>query len=114
MEDVMDMMEPNSEGSMEFPRDVMIEDCFDGAEEPLYGFVTNVTIPEEMLEPCLENVECFGNGTLINATTNSQENLDIITETNSGDHTQVPLKRQGNIMTGTYIFQLACLPCVKI
>ena len=100
MEDVMDMMEPNSEGSMEFPRDVMIEDCFDGAEEPLYGFVTNVTIPEEMLEPCLENVQCFENGTLINATTNSQENLDIITETNSGDHTQSPLKRKGNIMTG--------------
>ena len=28
MEDVMNMMEENKDGHMEFPRDVMLEDCF--------------------------------------------------------------------------------------
>ena len=63
MKDVMDMMEENRDGAMEFPRDLMIEDCFSEGAEPLYGFVTNITIPEEMLEPCIVDEECFENGT---------------------------------------------------
>ena len=78
MEDVMNMMEENEEGNMEFPRDVMLEDCFSGAEEPLYGFVTNVTIPEDMLEPCLVGVECFENGTRIENDTNNREDDDDV------------------------------------
>ena len=50
MEDVMGMMEKNEEGKLEFPRDLMVEDCFSSGFEPLYGFVTNVTIPEDMLD----------------------------------------------------------------
>ena len=59
----MNMMQENDEGNLEFPRDVMVEDCFSGVEEPRYGFITNITIPEEMLKPCLIGVECFENGT---------------------------------------------------
>ena len=69
----MEMMEENSEGKMEFPRDMMMEDCFSDVEEPLYGFVTNVTIPEDMLKPCIVDVECTENGTRINATENIEE-----------------------------------------
>ena len=64
----MNLMVLNEDGNMEFPRDMMLEDCFSPAEEPLFGFVTNVTIPENMLEPCILNVECFENGTRINET----------------------------------------------
>ena len=62
----MGMMEENEEGKLEFPRDLMVEDCFSSGIEPLYGFITNVTIPEERLEPCLVDIECFENGTLFN------------------------------------------------
>ena len=74
----MGMMEENDEGKMEFPRDLMLEDCFSGSEEPLYGFVTNITIPEDMLKPCLLDVECYENGTSINTTGSAQENSDNI------------------------------------
>lgn len=67
----MGMMRENDEGNMEFPRDVMLEDCFSGSEIPFYGFVTNVTIPGDMLEPCLLGIECFENGTRIDAINNS-------------------------------------------
>ena len=79
----MDMMRENDEGKMEFPRDVMLEDCFSGSDIPLYGFVSNVTIPEEMLEPCLLGIECFENGTRIDDGNNSTRgtNLDINTDT---------------------------------
>ena len=86
MEDVMNMMEENTEGHMEFPRDVMLEDCFSGAEEPLYGFMTNVTIPEDMLDPCIVGVECFENGTSINQTNISmQKDMDMTFKTNISD-----------------------------
>ena len=96
MEDVMNMMEENTEGNMEFSRDVMLEDCFSGTQEPLYGFVTNVTIPEDMLKPCLVNIECFENGTSINATQNTEENVNGIPGVNTGSRT--PLNRQGMFM----------------
>ena len=76
MEDVMNMMEENDEGNMEFPRDVMLEDCFSGAEEPLYGFVSNVTIPEEMLEPCLVGIECDENGNRLDNDNGDIEDID--------------------------------------
>ena len=98
MEDVMNMMDENTEGNMEFPRDVMIEDCFAGSEEPLYGFVTNVTIPEDMIKPCLVNIECFENGTSINATNNTQDNADDIPGVNSESRIPLPLKRQGMLL----------------
>ena len=84
MEDVMNMMEENDEGNMEFPRDVMLEDCFSGAEEPLYGFVSNVTIPEEMLEPCLVGIECDENGNRID-----NDNSDIANNRNISGVSQV-------------------------
>ena len=99
----MNMMEENNEGNMEFSRDVMIEDCFSGFEEPLFGFVSNVTIPEDMLEPCLVNIECFENGTSINATINAQENVDGIPEVNSGSRIPIPLKRQGIFIKVTFM-----------
>ena len=97
MEDVMDMMRENDEGKMEFPRDVMLEDCFSGSEIPLYGFVSNVTIPEEMLEPCLLGIECFENGTRIDAGNNStRDSIDINTDTADSFLLQSPiLRRQG-------------------
>ena len=76
MEDVMNMMEENDEGNMEFPRDVMLEDCFSGAEEPLYGFVSNITIPEEMLEPCLVGIECDENGNRLDNDNSDIEDID--------------------------------------
>ena len=83
MEDVMNMMEENKDGKMEFVRDVMQEDCFSGSEEPLYGFVTNVTIPEDMLEPCIVDVECFENGTSIAGTDVVPIRIDNIQVQNS-------------------------------
>ena len=94
MEDVMNMMEENTEGHMEFPRDVMLEDCFSGAEEPLYGFMTNVTIPEEMLDPCIVDVECFSNGTSINLRNSSMEE-DLTSLTNNSDVGPTFLPGQG-------------------
>ena len=63
MEEVMGLMKENSEGMMEFPRDITMQDCFSDLEEPLYGFVTNVTLVEDM--PCILGVQCFENGTTI-------------------------------------------------
>ena len=68
-------MTENSVGKMEFPRDVAMQDCFSGLEEPLYGFVSNVSLVEDM--PCILGVECYENGTSI------REN-DVI-------HTDLPL-----------------------
>ena len=80
----MSMMKENEEGNMEFPRDIMVEDCFSGVEEPLYGFVTNITIPEEMLKPCLIGVECFENGTRFDEmTSNTIVASDIMNDTES-------------------------------
>ena len=93
MEDVMGMMEENEEGKLEFPRDLMVEDCFSSGIEPLYGFITNVTIPEERLEPCLVDVDCFENGTLIN----NEQMIDNTTLLGT-DPLVLPtiLKKQGN------------------
>ena len=71
------MIEENSEGKMEFLRDMIVEDCFSDVEEPLFGFVTNVTIPEDKLKPCVLNVECFQNGTMMNATENLDKKPDL-------------------------------------
>ena len=79
----MNMMVENADGNMEFPRDMMLEDCFSPAEEPLFGFVTNVTIPEDILEPCILNVECFENGTRIN--NNPIKEDEIVTNTPQRD-----------------------------
>ena len=80
----MGMMKENEEGNMEFPRDIMVEDCFSGVEEPLYGFVTNITIPEAMLKPCLIGVECFENGTRFDEmTSNNSVANDIMNDTES-------------------------------
>ena len=76
MEDVMGMMEENEEGHMVFQRDMVVEDCFSPTNEPLYGFMSNVTIPEEMLKPCLIDVECYQNGTSINQTESGEGNFD--------------------------------------
>ena len=57
------MMVMNSDGKMEFPRDMMIQDCLQNSVEPLYGFVTNVTLLTD--QPCIRGVECFENGTTI-------------------------------------------------
>ena len=69
----------NDDGKNEFPRDMMLEDCFSPVREQLYGFVTNVTIPEDKLEPCILNVECFENGTRIN--NNPINDDEIVTNT---------------------------------
>jgi hypothetical protein len=101
MEDVMNMMEENEEGEMEFPRDLMLEDCFAGSEEPLYGFVSNITIPEDMLKPCLVDIECYENGTDINATGSVQEdfvNIDLVSPTPE------TIRRQGIINEAVYYY----------
>ena len=59
------MMEVNEDGKMEFPRDLMVQDCLENAAEPLFGFVTNVTLLND--EPCVQDVECFENGTRIDS-----------------------------------------------
>ena len=82
------MIEENSEGKMEFPRDMIVEDCFSDVEEPLFGFVTNVTIPEDELKPCVLNVECFENGTMINAADNHEEKIDL--PLFEGSHNRIP------------------------
>ena len=95
MDDVMEMMEENSEGKMEFPRDMMMEDCFSDVEEPLFGFVTNVTIPEDMLKPCIVDVECTENGTSINATENIEERSDTKNLSDFGFRLPRSMRRQG-------------------
>ena len=98
MEDVMAMMEENEEGKLEFPRDLMVEDCFSSGIEQLYGFVTNVTIPEERLEPCLVDIECFENGTLINSASLNNEQMIDNTTILGTDPLVMPsiLKKQGD------------------
>ena len=94
MEDVMNMMQENEDGNMEFVRDVMMEDCFSGPVEPLYGFVTNVTIPEDMLEPCIIDVECYENGTSITGADSVPVLMDNIPVQNS---TRESIGRKGRI-----------------
>ena len=55
----------NENGKMEFPRDLMMQDCLANQVEPLYGFVTNVTLLSD--QPCIEDVECTVNGTRIDS-----------------------------------------------
>ena len=81
IEEIQNMMVLNSEGKMEFPRDMMASDCFRGQVEPLFGFVTNITLIDE--QPCIEGVECFINGTSIS--TNDVSENDTITETEAID-----------------------------
>ena len=81
IEEIQNMMVLNNEGKMEFPRDMMASDCFRGQVEPLFGFVTNITLIDE--EPCIEGVECFINGTSIS--TNDVGENDSITETEAID-----------------------------
>ena len=76
IEEIQNMMVLNGEGKMEFPRDMMASDCFRGQVEPLFGFVTNITLIDE--QPCIEGVECFINGTSIS--TNNVSKNDTITE----------------------------------
>ena len=59
------MMVMNENGKMEFPRDLMMQDCLANQVEPLYGFVTNVTLLSDL--PCIEGVECTVNGTRIDS-----------------------------------------------
>ena len=95
IEDVMEMIEENSEGKMEFPRDMIVEDCFSDVQEPLFGFVTNVTIPEDRLRSCVLNAECFENGTMINAIENIEE-TDWVSVKISHDRLPRSINRQGN------------------
>ena len=81
IEEIQNMMVLNNEGKMEFPRDMMASDCFRGQVEPLFGFVTNITLIDE--QPCIEGVECFINGTSIS--TNDVSENDTITETEAID-----------------------------
>ena len=98
MDEVMDMMILNEDGNMEFPRDMIMEDCFSPAEEPLFGFVTNVTIPEDMLEPCILNVECFENGTRINETRVNDDEKFLNQTLSNIDSLMRPItKKQGNV-----------------
>ena len=59
------MMVMNENGKMEFPRALMMQDCLANQVEPLYGFVTNVTLLSD--QPCIEDVECTVNGTRIDS-----------------------------------------------
>ena len=98
MDEVMDMMIENEDGNMEFPRDMMLEDCFSPAEEPLFGFVTNVTIPEDILEPCILNVECFENGTRINGTSVNDDEKFLNQTLSNIDILMRPVtKKQGTV-----------------
>ena len=64
----MELMEENENGDMEFPQDIMLEDCFTDMEEVSFGFLTNVTLGNET---CIENVECSINGTRLDRADNS-------------------------------------------
>ena len=65
IDEIVDMMVMNENGKMEFPRDLMMQDCLANQVEPLYGFVTNVTLLSD--QPCIEGVECTVNGTRIDS-----------------------------------------------
>ena len=55
----------NEDGKMEFPKDLMMQDCLENQVEPLFGFVTNVTLRSD--QPCLLDVECTEDGTTIDS-----------------------------------------------
>ena len=55
----------DGDGKMEFPRDLMMQDCLANQVEPLFGFVTNVTLRSD--QPCIQDVECTANGTTIDS-----------------------------------------------
>ena len=76
LDEIMDLMKENTDGKMEFPRDIAMQDCLSGTAEPLYGFVTNVTLVEDM--PCLLGIECFENGTTIKANNIESEGASIL------------------------------------
>ena len=97
----METMEENEEGNMEFPRDVMFEDCFPEMEEPLYGFITNVTVLNN--SPCLLDVECFANGTSIKNSTNLNEDA-----TNNIVSTDAILSKLEDFQ-GTSLYQMIIL-----
>ena len=82
LDEIMGLMKENTDGKMEFPRDIAMQDCFSGTAEPLYGFVTNVTLVEDM--PCLLGIECFENGTTIKANHIKSEGASIL-EVNMGN-----------------------------
>ena len=74
IDEIIDMMELNEDGKMEFPRDVMVQDCLESSAEPLFGFVTNVTLLTD--EPCIPDVECFENGTRIDSEVDILSDVD--------------------------------------
>ena len=69
--------------------EVMMHDCINGMEEPLYGFVTQVFLVEN--ESCQLNVSCNSNGDLIQ---NNVENNNLPTDRIYQYHTQSPTWRQ--------------------
>ena len=86
---------------MEFPRDMIVEDCFSDVEEPLFGFVTNVTIPEDRLKSCVLNVDCYENGTMIDATENLEEENDYPFFKDSYNRIPRSMNRQGAFLSIT-------------
>ena len=65
IDEIVDMMVMNEDGKMEFPKDLMMQDCLENQVEPLFGFVTNVTLRTD--QPCLLDVECTEDGTTIDS-----------------------------------------------
>ena len=65
IDEIVDMMVMDGDGKMEFPRDLMMQDCLANQVEPLFGFVTNVTLKSD--QPCIQDVECTANGTTIDS-----------------------------------------------
>ena len=65
IDEIVDMMVMNEDGKMEFPKDLMMQDCLENQVEPLFGFVTNVTLRTD--QPCLLDVECTEDETTIDS-----------------------------------------------
>ena len=65
IDEIVDMMVMNEDGKMEFPKDLMMQDCLENQVEPLFGFVTNVTLRTD--QPCLLDIECTEDGTTIDS-----------------------------------------------
>ena len=91
------MMAMNEDGKMEFPRDLMVEDCLENAAEPLFGFVTNITLAND--QPCIQDVECSENGTLIDSGQDilsdiDDELLDIDEDGSLNTNTPTPTDRE--------------------
>ena len=91
------MMVLNAEGNMEFPRDVMMQDCFPRMQEPLYGFVTNVTLIKDQL--CTEDVDCFLNGTRINGVDSNQSITNRTNEALASNNTSMPENDSNQIVS---------------